>query len=74
MGIQVNKSAAGLLCHLGFLLAALSFLVLAYLLYYRIAGQLPGPWGDGFIWLGAMYIGVIYPIRRKQSASSSNEA
>ena len=72
--MSVNKLVSNITYYLAFLLAAAVFVVLAYFLWFWLRGNLPGPWISAFIWLGSMYIGVIYPLRRKQAVSHRHEA
>jgi hypothetical protein len=57
-----------------FFLASMAFLVIAYYAYHWFTGSVPGPWGDMIIWACCMYIGVIYPFRKKHAGSSRDEA
>jgi hypothetical protein len=70
----VNKLVANTAYYLAFLLAAATFVLVAYLLWFWLRGDLPGPWISAFIWLGSMYIGAIYPLHRKQAVSRRDEA
>jgi hypothetical protein len=69
----MKNAIRSLIYHATFLLAALAFMGIAYYAYHWVTGGLPGPWGDAAIWLCCMYIGLIYPIRKKQDTSSEHE-